>query len=212
MPYADCERVYNFVFVSLKEMRFAYLLLVASFALVSPVASRDLQNHELEIRYGPAQTCGTCAGQHLWQPMAKADALFQGTLNVSDDWILGGYGKASVYDHIFQGASGFLLGWNLGLVEARGYAGIAYAGGVTERVRRGFFVYDGQTRATYDLGVSLRYPVADRWRLTLNYAHNSNGEDIGMNFTGLRRKNPGIDCISFGVSYVLGQTPALLLP
>ncbi len=177
--------------------------LAAIFAFISPVRAREMQRHELEFRYGLAETCGTCVSQNLWSPMAKGDVLFQGVLDLSDSWRLGGYGKLGGYAGIWQGAAGVLAGYDFGPLEVRAFTGFAYAGGETPAVRSGLFLYPGQTRQTYDLGLSLRVPISDRLRLTLTYGHNSNGEAIGLNFFGPRDHNPGIDGIQLGVSCLL---------
>jgi len=184
---------------------FAFILFVS--AVVALHAREIHPRYDFEGRIGYLEVCGTCGGQTPWKPEPKVEILADSILPVmrfgSGNLEGGLYGKAAAFQGAFQGASGMLLGWDLKRVEILAFLGLAYADKRVSDVQRRLVVYEGQTRNTFDLAVSLRFPISEDVRITTTYGHNSNGSAIGLNVLRLPGANPGLDSIMLGASVVL---------
>ena len=174
------------------------LVLVAPFACtVSAVAESYVAHTDLEFRVGIDVLCGSCDPHRARSSFQLlADRLFP--LKPLGDGVfeLGLYAKGALLDggHVPQIAGGAIGGYRLGHFELLINVGLAYA---TEPIGSPGSEDSSQTRATYDLGITLRYDIS-RYYVSIGYKHNSNGEDFGLNFTGHQEQNPGIDGIYLG--------------
>jgi hypothetical protein len=95
-------------------------------------------------------------------------------------------------------AGGAILGYRFGNYEILVNIGLAYA---TERIGETTsdgFVHPGQTKQTYDLGLSLRYDI-NQYFISAGYQHNSNGSHFDMDITNAKGSNPGYDNLFAGV-------------
>jgi hypothetical protein len=174
-------------------------------ALLYPVHS-FAANADLELRGGVGTLCGTCihTSSHIRATgQLFADLLFPvGSL----EWLeVGPYLKAAGFEDTFIGAGGLAVGFAFSRFEILINGGLAYAGS-----RIGAFrgpngeVHDGQSQGTYDLGLSLRMfgsRAKKGWYGSFQYTHNSNGEQIGLNWLSDKKSNPGIDSVTVGVGY-----------
>jgi len=179
-------------------------ILVAT-ALFYPVHSLAA-NADVELRAGGATLCGTCVHTptHI-RPTGQlfADLLFPvGSL----EWLeFGPYLKAAGFEDTFIGAGGLVVGFAFSRFEILINVGLAYAGS-----RIGAFrgangeVRPGQSQGTYDLGASVRLfgsAIQTGWYGSFQYTHNSNGEDVGLNWLSDKKTNPGLDALTVGVGY-----------
>jgi hypothetical protein len=129
-----------------------------------------------------------------------ADRLFPVTTIGDGAFEIGPYAKGALLDGVSvpQVAGGAVLGYRLGDYEILVNVGLAYA---TERIGETTsdgFVHPGQTKQTYDLGLSLRYDL-NEYFISAGYQHNSNGSHIEINFIPGKGSNPGYDNVFAGV-------------
>jgi hypothetical protein len=105
---------------------------------------------------------------------------------------VGPYAKGALLDggHVPQIAGGAVVGYRFGAYEVLVNTGLGYA---TERIGSTASPDSGQTKLTYDLGLSLRYDINNQYFLSGGYAHNSNGHALGLDFISGKGANPGID-------------------
>lgn len=95
-------------------------------------------------------------------------------------------------------AGGVILGYRFGNYEILVNGGLAYA---TERIGENTSdgsVHPGQTKQTYDLGLSLRYDI-NQYFISAGYQHNSNGSHFDLDFIRGKGSNPGYDSLFVGV-------------
>lgn len=92
-------------------------------------------------------------------------------------------------------AGGVILGYRFGKYEILVNGGLAYA---TERLGETTSDRLGQTKHTYDLGLTLRYEI-NRYFISVGYQHNSDGSSFGLNFVQGKGTNPGYDNAFLGV-------------
>jgi|SRR5947209_1063079 len=109
---------------------------------------------------------------------------------------IGPYAKAAFLDglDIPQIAGGLALAYRVGHYELLMNGGLAYA---TERLES-TTTEPGETKHTYDLGVTLRYDI-EQYFISGGYQHNSNGRHVGLDFIHAKGDNPGYDNIFVGV-------------
>ena len=108
-----------------------------------------------------------------------ADRLFPVTTIGDGAFEIGPYAKGALLDGVSipQVAGGVVLGYRLGKYEILVNCGLAYA---TERIGENTsegVVHPGQTKQTYDLGLSLRYDL-NHYFISAGYQHNSNGSSF----------------------------------
>jgi hypothetical protein len=110
---------------------------------------------------------------------------------------IGPYVKGALLDggHVPQIAGGAAVGYRIDRYEVLVNVGLAYA---PEEIGYAASEDASQTRATYDLGISLRYDI-EHYYFSVGYKHNSNGEDLGLNVLGPKEHNPGIDGVFAGI-------------
>jgi hypothetical protein len=163
-------------------------------------AEPSVAHADLELRVGADYVCGTCG---------NAVGRFRTIAAVFADWLLpvarvgdgvleiGPYAKGALLDggHVQQIAGGAVVGYRLNDYEVMVNVGRAYA---TELIGRTTSPNSGQSRQTYDLGLSLRRTI-NRFFVSIGYQHNSNGQSLGLNFNKERGDNPGIDSVYVGV-------------
>lgn len=160
---------------------------------------------DVEFRVGGGVLCGLCPKDGLpWRvkPTAQlvADRLFP-VWAVQDGVVeIGPYAKGALLDgmNIPQVAGGMMAGYRRGPYEVLVNTGIAYA---TERIGDHQAVsrsQPGQTKHTYDLGLTGRY-IINQYFISVAYQHNSNGERSGLGFSNAKGANPGYDNVSIGV-------------
>lgn len=163
------------------------------------VADPSVAHTDLELRLGAEYVCGTCGPERLRATaQVFADRLFPVTRLGNGTLEVGPYVKGALLDggHVPQIAGGALLGYRVGAYEVLVNTGLAYA---TERIGSTASPDSGQTKLTYDLGLSLRYDINNQYFLSGGYGHNSNGHALGLNFMGGKGSNPGIDTLFLGV-------------
>lgn len=148
--------------------------------------------------------CGTCTDndEGLRQTIKMtaqifADMLFPVTTIGDGAFEIGPYAKGALLDGINVPliAGGVVLGYRSGPYEILVNGGLAYA---TERIGETTSDRLGQTKHTYDLGLSLRYDI-NRYFISGGYQHNSNGSSFGLNFAHGKGTNPGYDNVFIGV-------------
>lgn len=183
------------------------VLLVLSLIPAS-LQARELRPFwELEPRVGVMRVCGTCRKGAPWDPTIRGELQVQsiqplfhlGTGFVSG----GGYVRLGGFEKSFQGAAGFLAEMRWDAADVRPFFGACYSDRRITDAYKGYRYYAGQSRHTFDLGVSLGWRIAKEWRLSLTYSHNSNGANIALNPFPGAGSNPGLDSILFGVAYML---------
>jgi len=177
----------------------AWLMLVATTVFTGTAIAEPYVTHtDLELRVGEDYLCGSCdPRRYRTSVQVFVDRLFP-IRRMGDGVIeIGPYVKGALLDggHVPQIAGGVIGGYRYDRYEIVVNVGLAYA---TEQIGSLGSEDSSQTRATYDLGLSLRYDI-DRYYLSVGYKHNSNGEDFGLNFTRTREQNPGIDGVFAGV-------------
>jgi hypothetical protein len=178
-------------------------MLVTTIACTGNVAAEPSVAHtDLEFRVGVDYVCGTCGGDertYRFRTMLQvfADRLFPITRMGDGVLEIGPYVKGALLDggHVPQIAGGAMVGYRFGAYEVLVNIGRAYA---TEIIGKTSSPDSGQSRQTYDLGLSLRYEL-DQYFISVGYQHNSNGQSLGLNFNKAQGSNPGIDGVFGGV-------------
>ncbi|MCX5724482.1 MAG: hypothetical protein NTX84_08215 [Nitrospirae bacterium] len=181
------------------------LLLVTIPYRMNAFAELYVAKTDVEFRVGGGVLCGLCPKDGLpWRvkPTAQLvmDRLFP-VWAVQDGVVeIGPYAKGALLDgmNIPQVAGGVMAGYRRGPYEALVNTGIAYA---TERIGDHQAVsrsQPGQTKHTYDLGLTGRY-IINQYFISVAYQHNSNGERSGLGFSNAKGANPGYDNVSIGV-------------
>ncbi len=161
------------------------------------VAEPYVAHTDLELRVGGESLCGTCGQERVRTTVQViGDRLFPVTRIGDGALEVGPYAKGALLDggHVPQVAGGAVLGYRFGAYEVLMNVGLAYA---TERIGSTASPDSGQTKHTYDLGLSVRYDL-NRYFFSGGYGHNSNGHSAGLNFISGRGSNPGIDTLYFG--------------
>ena len=174
------------------------IILVAMTACAgTAVAESSVAHTDLELRVGADYVCGTCDPQRFRTTIQVfVDRLFP-VRRIGDGVLeIGPYAKGALLDggHVPQIAGGAVVGYRFGPYEVLMNAGLAYA---TERIDITASPNSGQTKHTYDLGLSLRYDI-DQYFLSVGYQHNSDGHLLGLNFISGKGSNPGIDSVFVG--------------
>ena len=165
---------------------------------------------EFELRLGGGAVCGSCvirgASSHAkleFVPQIFADFLIPIWTNAETArWFgIGPYVKASYLDSIPQIAGGIAAGYRFNQWQILVNAGIAYSIG-----RPGAdtaWWHNGQTRGTYDLGLTVRRDIVrDSVFISASYNHSSNGREFGINGFGDNKilgTNPGYDSVLIGI-------------
>ncbi|MBL8022011.1 MAG: hypothetical protein JNM27_20215 [Leptospirales bacterium] len=180
------------------------IFLCLSFAKVAE--AREIKtSYDVELRAGQGLVCGTCKENVPWEPGPKVDLLLKSffPLIPSSYGTIGPglYGKVGSFDGITMASAGVLLGWDVGPFDLAGFAGAGYSRKRITDTIHGIRRFQGQTRHTYDLALTVGVPISEQFRLTATYGHNSNGSAIGINFLPDKGTNPGIDSLMLGVSY-----------
>lgn len=162
-------------------------------------AETDDAHTDLEFRIGADYVCGICG--HKTRRLRAAGQLFIDRLYPLTKvgpgvFELGFYGKGALLDggQVPQIAGGILLGYRFNMYELFIQAGRAYA---TDRIGATKYPNSGQTRQTYDLGLTLRRDF-ERYYISVSWQHNSNGESLGINFCCGSGRNPGFDSVLLG--------------
>ena len=178
------------------------MMMVATTAWVgTAVAESSVAHTDLELRVGAEYLCGTCGPERIYRIRTTvqvfADRLFPVT-RIGDGVLeIGPYIKGALLDggHVPQIAGGAVLGYRFGAYEVLMHVGRAYA---TEIIGATSSPNSGQSRQTYDLGLTLRYDITQRLMISIGYLHNSNGQGVGMNFNKQEGDNPGMDSVYVG--------------
>jgi len=162
------------------------------------LAESNVAHTDLELRVGAEYLCGTCqAYRFRTMEGVLADRLFPVTPIGDGVFEIGPYVKGALLDggHVQQIAGGAVVGYRFDTYEVLVNVGRAYA---TEVIGVRLSPNTGQSRQTYDLGLSLRYDI-NRFFISVGYQHNSNGAGVGINFSNGKGDNPGIDSVFAGV-------------
>ncbi len=178
-------------------------MLVTTIACAGPAVAEPFVAHtDLQFRVGVDYVCGTCGGDertYRFRTMLQvvADRLFPVTRLGDGVLELGPYVKGALLDggEVPQIAGGAAVGYRFGAYEVVINVGRAYA---TEIIGKTSSPDSGQSRQTYDLGLSLRYEI-NQYFISVGYGHNSNGQSLGLNFNKAQGANPGIDNVFVGV-------------
>ena len=181
----------------------ARLMMVATTACAGTAVAEPYVAHtDLQLRVGVDYVCGTCGGDertYRFRTMLQvvADRLFP-VMRLGDGVLeIGPYVKGALLDggEVPQIAGGAVVGYRFGVYEVVVNVGRAYA---TEIIGKTSSPDSGQSRQTYDLGLSLRYEI-NPYFISVGYGHNSNGQSLGLNFNKESGNNPGIDNVSLGI-------------
>lgn len=181
----------------------AGVILVATIACAGTAVAEPYVAHtDLQLRVGVDYVCGTCGGDertYRFRTMLQvfADRLFPVTRMGDGVLEIGPYVKGALLDGggVPQIAGGAVVGYRFGAYEVLVNVGRAYA---TEIIGKTSSPDSGQSRQTYDLGLSLRYAI-NQYFISVGYGHNSNGQSLGLNFNKESGSNPGIDNVFVGV-------------
>ena len=165
-------------------------------------------NADIELRVGAHTMCLTCLDRTLPWKTHPTGQLFTDLLfpipNLKSLEV-GPYIRLAGLEDTLQVAGGIAVGLSFSRWELLLNGGLAYSGRRIGVVRAPHGeVHPGQSPGTYDLGVSLRFFFSEtkkRWYGSLQYSHNSNGEQVGLNWLSDRKENPGIDALTVGVGY-----------
>lgn len=176
-------------------------LIVAMTAYVGTAVAEPYVAHtDLELRVGEESLDGRERPYRLrTNVQVFADRLFP-IRRIGDGVLeIGPYAKVALLDgvHVPQIAGGAIVGYRFGRYEFLVNIGLAYA---TEEIGRPGSPDSSQTKTTYDVGISLRYDIK-QYYFSVGYQHNSNGEDFGINLTGKKDQNPGVDALYFGAGF-----------
>jgi hypothetical protein len=185
------------------------IVMVATIASIQTAMAEPYTAHtDLEFRLGAGMLNGTDFGDNEEQinrtikmtAQIFADRLFPVTTIGDGAFEIGPYAKGALLDGVSvpQVAGGAILGYRLGKYEILINVGLAYA---TERIGESTsdgVVHPGQTKQTYDLGLSLRYDI-NRYFISAGYQHNSDGSHLGIDFIHQQGSNPGYDNVFAGV-------------
>jgi hypothetical protein len=178
-------------------------MLVTTIACAGTAVAEPYVAHtDLEFRVGVDYVCGTCGGDertYRFRTMFQvfADRLFPVTRLGDGVLEIGPYVKGALLDggEVPLIAGGAIVGYRFGAYEVLVNVGRAYA---TEIIGKTSSPDSGQSRQTYDLGLSLRYEI-EQYFISVGYQHNSNGQSLGLNFNKAQGSNPGIDGVFAGV-------------
>jgi hypothetical protein len=184
----------------------AWIIIGAALAFIqTAIAEPYLAHTDLEFRLGAGQLNGTSIvtdnDEGLSQTIKMtaqifADRLFPVTTIGDGAFEIGPYAKGALLDGVSvpQIAGGVILGYRLRNYEILVNVGLAYA---TERIGETTSQL-GQTKNTYDLGLTLRYDI-NQYFISTGYQHNSNGSAVGLDFIRGKGQNPGYDQLFAGV-------------
>ena len=176
-------------------------LVVATTTCAATATTEPYAAHtDLELRVGEDMMCGTCDPRRIRTAVQVFADRLSPIKRIGDGMLeIGPYVKGALLDggHVPQIAGGAATGYRFDRYELVVNVGFAYA---TEEIGSSGPPDSSQSRATYDLGLSLRYDINQLY-VSAGYKHNSNGEDLGLNFYAPKEHNPGIDGIFVGVGY-----------
>jgi hypothetical protein len=165
-------------------------------------------NADVELRIGAEILCFTCLEQTFSTEANPTGQLFTDLLfpiPYLKALEFGPYIRLAALGDVFQGAGGIALGISFSRWEVLLNVGLAYSGERIGIIRTSTTeVHPGQSQGTYDLGLSLRFFFSEtkkRWYGSLQYTHNSNGEQVGLNWLSDKTANPGIDALTVGLGY-----------
>jgi hypothetical protein len=181
-----------------------WIIIVAALAFIQTATAESYIAHtDLEFRLGAGVLNGTGTDNEEGVPRTIkmtaqifADRLFP-VITIGDGaFEIGPYVKGALLDGVSvpQIAGGMILGYRFSNYEILVNGGLAYA---TERIGD-TPDHLGQTKHTYDLGLSLRYDI-NRYFISAGYQHNSNGSAFDINFISGKGSNPGYDQLFAGV-------------
>ena len=165
-------------------------------------------NADVELRIGAETVCFTCLDKtSRWKanPTGQlfTDLLFP--MPYFESLEFGPYIKLAGVEDVFQAAGGIAVGVFFSRWEALVNGGLAYSARRIGAIRAADGeAHPGQSQGTYDLGVSLRFFFSEtktRCYGSLQYTHNSNGEQLGLNWLSDKNANPGIDAVTVGFGY-----------
>jgi len=189
-------------------LNIAWIILVATVACVQTALAQSYNAHtDLEFRLGAGVLNGTDSENDEGLPRTIkmtaqifADRLFPVTTIGAGVFEIGPYAKGALLDGVDVPliAGGAILGYRFGNYEILVNGGLAYA---TERIGETTsdgVVHSGQTKQTYDLGLSLRYDI-NQYFISAGYQHNSNGSALNLDFIHQKGTNPGYDNAFVGV-------------
>jgi hypothetical protein len=182
---------------------------MATLACIPTAIAQPYTPHtDLEFRLGGGVLNGTATDNDEGLPRTIkmtaqifADSLFPITTIGDGAFEIGPYAKGALLDggSVPQLAGGAILGYRLGKYEILINVGLGYA---TERIGENTsdgVTHPGQTKVTYDLGLSLRYDLNNQYFISGGYQHNSNGSKLNMDFAHQQGSNPGYDNLFVGV-------------
>jgi len=186
----------------------AWMILVATLAVIHPAIAQPYTAHtDVEFRLGGGVLCGTC--QENDEGLSRtikmtaqifADRLFPVTTIGDGVFEIGPYAKGALLDGVSVPliAGGAIVGYRVGTYEILVNGGFGYA---TERIGETTsdgVVHPGQTKHTYDLGLTLRYDI-NQYFISAGYQHNSNGTGFNIEYAHAKGSNPGYDNVFAGV-------------
>jgi hypothetical protein len=185
-----------------------WIIIVATLAFIQPAIAESYSAHtDLEFRLGAGVLCGTCEDNDegvtrtiKMTAQIFADRLFPVATIGDGAFEIGPYAKGALLDGVSvpQIAGGMILGYRFGKYEILANGGLAYA---TERIGENTsngIVHPGQTKNTYDLGLTVRYDI-NQYYISAGYQHNSNGSSFDLDFIRGKGSNPGYDQLFAGV-------------
>jgi hypothetical protein len=186
----------------------ACMIIVVTLAFVHIAGAQSYHAHtdvEFALGAGVLNATGTTNPEGLTRTIKMtaqifADRLFPVTTIGEGVVEIGPYAKGALLDGVSVPliAGGAILGYRVGRYEILVHVGLAYA---TERIGENTsngVTHLGQTKATYDLGFSLRYDI-NQFFISAGYQHNSDGAALGIHFIDGKGQNPGYDNVLLGV-------------
>ena len=169
------------------------------------LAESYIAHTDLEFRLGAGVLNGTSFDSENDEGLPRTikmtaqifvDRLFPVTTIGEGAFEIGPYAKGALLDGVSvpQIAGGVIMGYRSGNYEILINGGLAYA---TERIGE---IPDhlGQTKNTYDLGLTLRYDI-NQYFISSGYQHNSNGSALDLDLIRGKGQNPGYDQFFAGV-------------
>ena len=186
----------------------AWMILVVTLACIHTAGAQPYHAHtDVEFALGGGVLNGTGTGNPegvtrtiKMTAQIFADRLFPVTTIGEGVFEIGPYAKGALLDGVSVPliAGGAILGYRVGKYEILVHIGLAYA---TERIGENTsngVTHLGQTKATYDLGLSLRYDI-NQFFISAGYQHNSDGAALGIHFIDGKGQNPGYDNVLLGI-------------
>jgi len=192
-------------------VRILAAIFVVAILLLGSVHEAQAVDYDLEWRAGIGKFGLVDGSSNGRTPNKMVQQIFTDALfPVKGGFAAGPYLKLTAIGEIPQLGGGLALGYRLDRFMFLLHGGAAYSlkrpdDGPTSPYGPNYIPpggedcwWMGQTKMTYDLGMSFRMFLNQKMYVSVGYDHNSNGHGLGINIFPGRGNNPGIDAILFG--------------